>query len=173
MPKNMQTSRSAGAVSKNRSNNQPIKAPPAGPAISSVKTRFPCRIPLAGGTSCPVRSASAFRTIFSCMSNESSRGSLLPLPSCAGVFGNHANPPDLTRENRHETGQPRQGRGALGGQGSQVNRGESPFCCSATWGQIQISPALRMLEIPSLPTMTWSWTAMPSFLPASAISRVI
>ena len=111
IPKNMQTNRSAGEVPNSRSNNQPTSAPPAGPAISSVSTLFPCRIPLAGGWSLPERSASAFRAAFSCMSNESSRASLLPFLSC----------PELSetmrfilfdKGNRHEIGAtpPRHGR---------------------------------------------------------------
>ena len=86
MPKNMQTNKSHGVVPRKRSNNQPTRAPPAGPAISSVKTRFPCRIPLAGTWSLPERTASAFRAAFSCMSNESSRASLLPFLFCPGSF---------------------------------------------------------------------------------------
>jgi hypothetical protein len=111
IPKNMQTNRSAGEVPNSRSNNQPTSAPPAGPAISSVKTRFPCRIPLAGTWSEPERIASALRAAFSCMSNESSRASLLPFVSCPGL-SETMRFILLNKGNRHKIGAtpPRHGR---------------------------------------------------------------
>ena len=122
IPRNMAVSRIQGEVPSQRSNNHPTKAPPAGPAINSVNTRLPCRIPLAVPCAAsPERIFSACLTFFSCMSNESSRGSDEPLPSCAGSSEAMSTVPFI-KGNRHKTRQPRQGMRVLGGSPAQVNR---------------------------------------------------
>jgi hypothetical protein len=142
MPKNMQTNRSTGEVLNSRSNNQPTSAPPAGPAISSVRTLFPCRIPLAGTWSEPERVASAFRAAFSFMSNESSRASLLPFLSCPELFETMRFVLN-SREIATKSGQPRLGTGALGESPRQVNSEATRMCEEKEKARRTAAPPLK------------------------------